>query len=145
MALERKDVVTGINHATFSVGDLQVSFDFYVLLLGCRPVARWARGAYLLAGEFWITLILDESARKDAPDEYTHLALSVPEDNFDALAERIRRSGVRIWQENQTEGASLYFTDPDGHKLELATSNLVARTFGAADRENPPEGMRSYV
>jgi catechol 2,3-dioxygenase-like lactoylglutathione lyase family enzyme len=136
-------MVTGINHVTFSVGDLQVSFEFYVRVLGLRPVARWARGAYLLAGELWITLILDESARKDAPDEYTHVALSVSEDGFDALAERIRRSEARIWQENETEGASLYFTDPDGHKLELATSYLAARI--AANRKDSPEGMRFYV
>lgn len=136
-------MVTGINHVTFSVKDLQVSFEFYVGILGCRPVARWAGGAYLLAGEFWITLILDESMGEGASDEYTHVALSVTEDDFDALAERIRQYGVRIWQENETEGASLYFTDPDGHKLELATSNLAART--AADREDPPEGMRFYV
>ena len=136
-------MVTGINHVTFSVEDLQTSFEFYVQVLGCRPVARWAGGAYLRAGEFWITLILDEPARKVTPGGYTHIALCVPEDYFDALAERISRSGARIWQENQTEGTSLYFTDPDGHKLELSTSNLVARI--EVDRENPPEGMRFYV
>lgn len=97
----------------------------------------------MLAGEFWITLILDESARENVSDGYTHIALSVSEDDFDALAERIRRYGARIWQENETEGTSLYFTDPDGHKLELATSNLVARI--EADRKDPPEGMQFYV
>lgn len=136
-------MVIGVNHATFSVEDVQTSFEFYVRVLGCRPVARWAGGAYLLAGEFWITLILDESARENVSDGYTHIALSVSEDDFDALAERIRRYGARIWQENKTEGTSLYFTDPDGHKLELATSNLVARI--EADRKDPPEGMQFYV
>lgn len=136
-------MVTGINHVTFSVEDLRISFEFYVRILACRPVARWSGGAYLLAGEFWITLILDESVCEGVTDEYTHVALSVTEDDFDALAERIRRSGARIWQENQTEGTSLYFTDPDGHKLELSTSNLVARI--EADRENPPKGMRFYA
>lgn len=136
-------MVTGINHVTFSVEDLQISFEFYVRVLECRPVARWAGGAYLLAGEFWITLILDGSARGDVSDGYTHVALSVSEDDFDALAERIRRSGAKIWQDNPTEGTSLYFIDPDGHKLELSTSNLGARI--EADRENPPKGMRFYV
>ncbi len=38
-------MITGINHATFAVEDLQVSFDFYVKILGCQPVARWSGGA----------------------------------------------------------------------------------------------------
>lgn len=136
-------MITGISHVAFAVENLQVSFDFYVEILGCQPVARWSSGAYLLAGEVWITLLCAETRSDNESSDYTHVAFSVFEAEFDDVAERVRRSGARIWQENQTQGHSLYFTDPDGHKLELATSTLAARL--AADRDDPPEGMRFFV
>ncbi len=133
----------GINHVTFSVSDLDESFGFYVRVLGCRPVARWNTGAYLLVGEAWVVLILDENTPERSPVGYTHLAFSVAPENFDRLAKRIEDSGARIWQENLTEGDSLYFTDPDGHRLEIHVSDLESRL--RADREDPPEGMEFYM
>ena len=53
-------MITGLNHLTFGVRNLEQSFWFYTDRLGLHPVLRWAEGAYLLAGEFWIALILDE-------------------------------------------------------------------------------------
>ena len=133
----------GINHVTFSVADLEESFGFYVRVLGCRPVARWNTGAYLLVGEAWVVLIQDESTPERSPAGYTHLAFSVAPEDFDRLAKRIEDSGARIWQENSTEGDSLYFMDPDGHRLEIHASDLESRL--RADREDPPEGMEFYV
>ncbi len=96
-----------------------------------------------MAGELWITLISGEPNREGPTADYTHVAFSVSEEDFGAVAERVRCSGAVIWQQNQTQGDSLYFADPDGHRLELATSSLAARL--AADRADPPEGMRFFV
>lgn len=116
---------------------------FYTETLGFHPVARWNRGAYLRAGDAWITLIPDPAARVRPLPEYTHAAFSVSEEDFEAVAGRIRRAGAKIWQDDSTEGDSLYFTDPNGHKLEIHASDLSARI--AADREDPPEGIVFYI
>ncbi|GGH60844.1 hypothetical protein GCM10010975_23950 [Comamonas phosphati] len=34
---------------------------------------------------------------------------------------------VRQWQDNRSEGASFYFLDPDGHRLEAHVGSLAAR------------------
>jgi catechol 2,3-dioxygenase-like lactoylglutathione lyase family enzyme len=131
--------VEGINHTTLAVSDLARSFAFYTEVLDLRAVARWDGGAYLVAGEDWVVLIADPATRKGPLPEYTHLAFSVPTGRVGEAQDLLLGAGVEVWQENSTEGDSLYFLDPDGHKLEIHASNLERRL--QADRRNPPPGM----
>jgi glutathione S-transferase fosA5 len=135
-------MITGVNHITLSTRTLERTFAFYTQVLGLRPVAKWPAGAYLLAGETWIALVLDEATRPAQLPEYSHIAFSVDEVNFAELSRRIIQSGAEIWQENWTEGASLYFVDPDGHKLEIHASNLATRLKTA--REKPWAGLEFF-
>lgn len=89
----------------------------------------------MLAGDLWIALVEDEAARSAVLPEYTHLAFTVAAGDFERVADRIREAGAPIWQENRTEGASLYFADPNGHKLEIHASDLYARLRSL--RQNP--------
>ena len=43
-------MLTGLNHLTLAVSDLDRSFEFYRHLLGFTPHARWQGGAYLVGG-----------------------------------------------------------------------------------------------
>lgn len=123
--------ITGLNHLTFAVRDLAEAFDFYTRILGFQPLVKWPHGAYLLAGDVWIALTLDPETRRGPLAEYTHAAFSVSPNDFPLMTERILASGAASWQENSSEGASLYFLDPDGHKLELHASDLAARLEAA--------------
>ena len=140
-------MIIGLNHLTLAVGDVARSFDFYVDLLGCRPEARWDRGAYLSAGELWLCLSLDASRpvgprsvgprsvgpRSVGPhDDYTHVAFGVADGEFAATVARLVANGVTRWQENTSEGDSFYFLDPDGHKLELHDGDLASRLASVA-------------
>jgi catechol 2,3-dioxygenase-like lactoylglutathione lyase family enzyme len=135
--------VRGINHVTLSVRDIDRALSFYVDVLGCRLRARWVRGAYLEAGNLWLCLELDVRARggKSRNDD-SHVALAVDAGEFEALAESVRGSGATIWKENRSEGASLYFEDPDGHRLELHLGDLQSRL--QACRDQPYEGMEFF-
>ena len=122
----RDPKITGLNHLTFAVSDLDRSIRFYRDVLGCVLRAQWKDGAYLEAGSLWLCLSCDASTRTMPHADYTHAAFSASAEDFDALCIRIRKEAV-VWKENRSEGASLYFLDPDGHKLELHVGSLASR------------------
>lgn len=132
-------MISGLSHTTLSVKNLERSFRFYTEVLRLKPVARWDKGAYLLAGEAWICLSLDGDTRSGPLPEYTHLAFSVDHSKFPNLVQSLLNAGTASWQENHSHGDSFYFLDPDGHKLEIHTSDLVARL--ASLRLNPPSDL----
>ena len=132
-------MISGINHITLSVRNLETSFDFYTRVLGLRPVARWYKGAYLEAGSNWVCLTLDSEVRSACLPEYTHTAFTVSNDDFPLLVDRLRQISAVCWQENHSPGDSHYFLDPDGHKLEIHTSTLADRII--AMKQNPPKDL----
>jgi catechol 2,3-dioxygenase-like lactoylglutathione lyase family enzyme len=135
-------MISGINHITLSVSNLERSIEFYCHILGYRLIAKWNKGAYLEAGNLWLCLYLDRQARQESLPEYSHIAFHVEPDVFASLAEKIKNSGANIWKENTSEGNSLYFLDPDFHKLEIHSSNLADRL--AACKQKPYDGMEFY-
>ena len=132
--------VTSLNHLTLATADLPRAFDFYTGVLGCRPRARWARGAYLSAGDLWLCLSLDADARPSV--DYTHAAFTVEGEAFEAWRTRLEDAGVRFWKTNTSEGDSLYVLDPDGHRLELHVGDLDSRL--AALRDAPYDALELF-
>ncbi|AKU98055.1 Fosfomycin resistance protein FosA [Labilithrix luteola] len=130
----QRPVVRGLNHVTLAVADLERSLAFYRDVLGLRVRAHWPEGAYLDAGGLWLCLSVDDAARTEPHPDYTHVAFDVAAEDFDSLAGTISASS-RSWKENRSEGLSLYFLDPDGHKLELHVGSLESRL--AHYRANP--------
>lgn len=101
-------MITGINHITLAVKNLEESFKFYQKILGFKPLAKWKKGAYFLAGDLWFCLIQDENTNIIPQKEYTHIAFTVSEQDFERISDRIKGSQTQIWQDNTSEGASLY-------------------------------------
>ncbi len=121
--------VVGVSHITLSTADVGVAVRFYCDVLEFEPIAQWPRGAYLVAGDVWVALVLGPSESRQ--DDYSHIAFHVDRHHFDAVSSRVRSAGAEIWQETGTEGDSLYFTDPDGHRLEIHATTLSERIESA--------------
>ncbi|WP_099823221.1 VOC family protein [Oceaniglobus indicus] len=116
--------LTGVNHVTLCVADLDRALAFYRDVLGGVPRAIWPRGAYLELGALWLCLELSDNVTPRRDD--SHVALSATPGDFAAMAARIS-AHARIWKDNRSAGASVYFVDPDGHKLELHDGDLASR------------------
>ncbi len=118
-------MIRGINHITLATSDLDRSLAFYRDALGLSVDKTWDAGAYLSAGDMWLCLSPDPATTARA--DYTHIAFDVSADDFPNMSHRIKATGAQIWKSNRSEGASLYFCDPDGHRLELHVGTLASR------------------
>jgi catechol 2,3-dioxygenase-like lactoylglutathione lyase family enzyme len=118
-------MITGMNHITLAVRNIDKSFAFYRDIVGLKPLVKWDKGAYFLMGNFWFCLNVDD--KRQANLCYTHYAFTVPREQFNKMSQIIIRSGAEIFKDNTSPGESLYFLDPDGHKLEIHVSNWQNR------------------
>jgi len=135
-------MLTGLNHLTLAVTDLNRSVAFYQDLLQLRVEAIWGTGAYLSLPGLWLCLSLDPLRKSEPAADYTHYAFGISASNFPLFVERLRSADVREWRDNRSEGASFYFLDPDGYKLEAHVGDLASRL--AACRQQPYAGMKFF-
>ena len=118
-------MISGINHITLSVTNIDISFHFYTEILHLTPVLLWAKGCYLKAGDTWLALVEQKNSKPAVG--YSHLAFSIDQSTFDKFVNKLKEAGVHSWQKNRSEGNSYYFLDPDGHKLEIHCTDLENR------------------
>src|SRR5699024_3868745 len=87
--------------------------------------------AYFNIAGLWLAL----NEEKDIPREeikysYTHMAFSISDDDFDEWYQWLEDNEVNILEGRKRsiqDKQSVYFTDPDWHKLELHTGTLEDR------------------
>lgn len=128
--------VKHIDHITLVVKSVEASRQFYVGLLGMSEVPRPDfdfAGAWFQAGATLIHLIEehDRSGPAGFPDEVLlkssrnhHFAFEV--EDAKAAAETLKELGIDLVDDAKTrpDGAvQAFLTDPDGHVVELCTSN----------------------
>ncbi|WP_426217251.1 fosfomycin resistance glutathione transferase [Pseudomonas sp. DWRC2-2] len=135
-------MLSGFNHLTLAVTDLPRSIHFYHELLQLHLDATWDSGAYLSLPGLWLCLSLDPLRDSKPAADYTHYAFTVAAADFTRCVERLRAAQVEEWRDNRSEGASFYFLDPDGHKLEAHVGDLASRL--QACRAKPYAGMTFY-
>jgi catechol 2,3-dioxygenase-like lactoylglutathione lyase family enzyme len=124
-------MITGLNHLTLAVSDLNRSVTFYSELVGFTIRMRGPSSVYLEAGTLWLALVQDSEVRRGPLPEYSHVAFSVSPTDLPRLAAKLTAAGAPCWQESERRD-SFYFVDPDGHKLELHSGDLEGRLAARA-------------
>lgn len=118
-------MIQGMNHITLAVTDIAISFAFYKDVLGFTPLCKWNNGAYFLVGDLWFCLNVD--SKREANPCYTHYAFTVAQEDFARMSQHLIKAGCPLFKENSSPGESLYFLDPDGHKLEIHSGTWQSR------------------
>jgi glutathione S-transferase fosA5 len=112
-----------INHVSLAVNDVEKSAAFYGTLLGLKVVSRPGNGGINLGlsdGFLGVYKLAN-------PGTVNHFCIGV--DNFDpdAMAAKLQGMGLRANVDrnpaNRTSGGDqLYFTDPDGTRVQLGAN-----------------------
>ena len=121
--------VNSILESSLYVSDLPRSVRFYKDTLGLSVISDFGqRGCALQAGPRQVLLLFKKGASRaispphDGEGEL-HLAFAVSTAALADWEELLQRKEIAVEERREWEGGgrSLYFRDPDGHLLELAT------------------------
>jgi len=116
------------------VDDLAAAERFYADTLGLVFVSRHAgRHVFFRCGSTML-LLFDPAASASSPSDVPahgargpgHVAFSISHDEFDSWTTKLAEHGIAIEQQVYwpNGGRSIYFRDPAGNSLELATRDL---------------------
>lgn len=120
------------------VREPEASARFYERVLGLEVIVRTERLIAMHAGEGTVLLLFQRGATttwSDAPggripphhaEGPAHFAFAVDRDDLEAWGRWLAENGVPIESEVGWDrgGRSLYFRDPDGYSVELASQGL---------------------
>lgn len=132
--------ISGVLETGLYVDDLPRARAFYEGVLGLRPMIADHRFCAYDAGPGSVLLLFLRGATLEAVtmpggtipghDGHgpLHYALAIPAGSLDAWIAHLAGQGVAVESRVNWKGggASLYFRDPDGHLVELATPGLWA-------------------
>jgi len=121
--------IEGIDHVSLSVSDIDRSVAWYGQLLGLE---RWHKDAWgsnpAVIGKGSTALALfparsGESAASISPEipSFRHLAFRADRDNFARAQKDLAERQIEYLFEDHGISHSVYFSDPDGHELEITT------------------------
>ncbi len=128
--------ITGVIETGLYVDDMQRSVDFYNRLCGFSTLLASDRITSLRVAPRQVLLLFARGASVEAdalpsgipPHDGSgqqHIAFGIRPDEIEAWRETLGEQGIEIesavdWPQG---GQSLYFRDPDGHSVELKTSD----------------------
>lgn len=130
--------ITGLLETSLYVDDMARAVGFYEKVMGLTAMSRSPRLTAFDAGRQGVLLVFQRGTTlEDVPlpggtiaghdgQGPLHMAFAIPADSLDAWRRHLTTHHVAIHSEMAWDkgGHSLYFHDPDGHVIELATPGL---------------------
>lgn len=122
--------VTQLNHVTVFVKDVQKSVEFYQRLFAMPVLTPQPPGINLKAGSGFLGIYPAD----DRPNGINHLCLGMP--NFDANAalRKLQAHSLNANIRSRGDTNEVYFTDPDGIRVQLQDVRYIGGTGPLGDR-----------
>lgn len=130
--------ISGLLETALYVADMERSARFFEDVLGLKAMLRSERLSAFDAGGAGVLLVFKRGeSTKDVECKGgiipghdgagpLHMAFSIPASSYDEWVAHLQAAGTILRGEMRWDrgGRSIYFEDPDGHVLELATPGL---------------------
>lgn len=120
--------IQGLDHVALSVSDLKRSSAFYADVLGLeRAYDEWHEPVFMVAEGTGLALFSAEShppsgdPEAQPPARMLHVAFRVDREGFETAQAELADRGIETQFADHGSVHSIYFDDPDGHKVELTT------------------------
>lgn len=132
--------IRGVLETSLYVSDLERSRSFYTRLFQLPIIHQDQRFCALAVCGRQVLLLFKKAATEalatpgglipphGAQDGSLHLAFAIGRDELDPWERRLAQDGIAVESRVQWPrgGKSIYFRDPDGHLIELATPGMWA-------------------
>ena len=130
--------IVGLLETALYVDDMPRAVALFAEVLGLQCMEKGNRVTAFDVGKQGVLLLFKRGASvEDMPEGAgvipghdgagpLHMAFAIPAHAYDIWRDHLKAAGVLIRSEMEwaTGGRSIYFEDPDGHVLELATPGL---------------------
>jgi catechol 2,3-dioxygenase-like lactoylglutathione lyase family enzyme len=125
--------VASFNHVSVFVPDVKKSVAFYQDLFGLPILTRQDPGINLNCGSGFLGIYpLPATAKESRID---HLCLGIPNFDADSVLKQLTDRGIKANIRMRGETKELYFTDPDGIRVQLQDVRYKGGTGVLGDRE----------
>jgi len=116
----------GIDHVALAVGDQSASESWYREVLGLTRAfeEEWGDTPVVMTSQSGGMALFKASDAGGTGPLVRHLAFRVDRANFEAAQRDLRDRGIDFEFQDHGAAHSIYFTDPDGFRLELTTYDV---------------------
>ena len=113
--------VTGIDHVVLHVNNLERAKRFYIDLLGFNVGHEGGKQSFLSCGSQQVALFeVRESVELHDGSEMNHMAMRLASGEYEEVKARLEADGLTVTG-RRADPTCLYFTDSDGHRLQVLT------------------------
>jgi catechol 2,3-dioxygenase-like lactoylglutathione lyase family enzyme len=117
----------GLDHVAIAVADVEKSAQWYVDVLGFerQHPGMWGGTPVFVGNDHASVALFPKQAEQHGRGTVRHFAFRTSGDEFEAAQRELRERRIDFDFEDHEITHSIYFHDPDGHKIEVTTYDVV--------------------